>query len=155
MSDVISEVLSEIISVCVQSNARYCVRGLSRGNFTGCMKPRQFSLSPSSSPAWKLIYVRARAEPSSEIQLPSKPGYPIYFWAQPELGSNFEFVSELSRASPAHTFWFVLAWALASFLQFVIWKNSTKICQMGQSRTNMFKFDKKLGKNKESVVNID
>ena len=39
----------------------------------GCIKPEFFFSSPSSSSAQILIYVRARAEPSSEIPLPSEP----------------------------------------------------------------------------------
>ena len=40
---------------------------------TGCIEQVNYFLSTSISPARNLIYVRARAEPSSEMPLPSEP----------------------------------------------------------------------------------
>ena len=95
----------------------------------------------SPSPAQNMIYVRARAGPSSKIPMPSEPKpisapissqaqlvnltsflawaelslkIPNHFEPEPEPGSDVEFVPKPSRASQTWTFWLKLAEAWAS-----------------------------------------
>ena len=66
----------------------------------GCIEPGNYFPSPSSSPARNLIYIRARAEPSSEI--------PPAFEAEPSLARILNWFP--SRAEPAKLGLFGSSW---------------------------------------------
>ena len=121
---------------CVRRSPPPCGQGAGRGgqgpsqvkdwaghDWARVYRARNFLLSPNLSLIWNLIYVRARAEPISELPLPSKPKpsaagishlllspnqsqlkYPTCFRAKAKPGLGFLFVTEPSQARTAQNF---------------------------------------------------